>query len=134
MSDYNISVDQKASFDENIKYMIDQIEKNLKNIDMLKQDFYFETSKKQVVNSFNSVLSSLKCWQQHFNDSEIYHIQKNYKELESNVSALELCLADYDDIFHCEGISYALYQIGNLLSEILRKKGVIKMADKKANN
>ena len=134
MSDYNISVDQKASFDENIKYMIDQIEKNLKNIDMLKQDFYFEMSKKQVVNSFNSVLSSLKSWQQHFNDSEIYHIQKNNKELESNVSALELCLAGYDNIFHCERISYALYQIGNLLSEILRKKGVIKMADKKANN
>lgn len=122
MSNYNISVDQKNFFDENMKYMINQIEKNLKNIDTLKQDFYFEMSKEQIVNTFNSVLSSLKSWQQHFNDGEIYHIQKNYKELESNVSELELCLADYDDIFHCEGISYALYQIGNLLSEILSKR------------
>ena len=119
MPDYNISVDQKAFFDENIKYMTDQIEKNLKNIDILKQDFYFEISKKQIINSFNSVLLSLKSWQQHFNNNEIYCIQKNYKELESNVSELELCLADYDDIFHCEGISYALDQIGHLLSEIL---------------
>ena len=119
MLDYNISVDQKAFFDENIKYMTDQIEKNLKNIDILKQDFYFEMSKKQIVDSFNSMLSSLKSWQQYFNDSKIDRIQKNYKELESNISELELCLADYDDIFHCEGISYALYQIGHLLSEIL---------------
>lgn len=122
MADYNISVDQKAFFDENIKYMTDQIEKNLKNIDILKQDFYFEMSKKQIIDSFKSVLSSLESWQQYFNDSEIYRIQKNYKELESNVSELELCLADYDDIFHCEGISYALYQIGHLLSEILSKR------------
>lgn len=122
MADYNISVDQKAFFDENIKYMTDQIEKNLKNIDILKQDFYFEMSKKQIIDNFKSVLSSLESWQQYFNDSEIYRIQKNYKELESNVSELELCLADYDDIFHCEGISYALYQIGHLLSEILSKR------------
>ena len=122
MSYYNISVDQKAFFDEKIKYMIDQIEKNLKNIDILKQDFYFEMSKKQIIDSFNSVLSSLESWQQYFNDSEIYRIQKNYKELESNISELELCLADYDDIFHCEGISYALYQTGHLLSEILSKR------------
>ena len=122
MSYYNISVDQKAFFNEKIKYMIDQIEKNLKNIDILKQDFYFEMSKKQIIDSFNSVLSSLESWQQYFNDSEIYRIQKNYKELESNISELELCLADYDDIFHCEGISYALYQTGHLLSEILSKR------------
>lgn len=122
MPDYNISVDQKAFFDENIKYMTDQIEKNLKNIDVLKQDFYFEISKKQIVDSFNSMLSSLKSWQQYFNDNKINRIQKNYKELESNISELELCLADYDDIFHCEGISYALYQIGHLLSEILSKR------------
>ena len=122
MPDYNISVDQKAFFDENIKYMTDQIEKNLKNIDILKQDFYFEMSKKQIVDSFNSMLSTLKRWQQYFNDSKIDRIQKNYKELESNISELELCLADYDDIFHCEGISYALYQIGHLLSEILSKR------------
>ena len=122
MSYYNISVDQKAFFNEKIKYMIHQIEKNLKNIDILKQDFYFEMSKKQIIDSFNSVLSSLESWQQYFNDSEIYRIQKNYKELESNISELELCLADYDDIFHCEGISYALYQTGHLLSEILSKR------------
>ena len=118
MANYNISVAQKAFFDENIKYMTDQIEKNLKNINILKQDFYFEMSKKQIIDCFNSLLSTLKSWQQYFNDSKINLIQKNYKELESNISELELCLADYDDILHYEGISYALYQIGHLLSEI----------------
>lgn len=122
MSSYYISIDQKNFFDENIKYMIDQIEKNLKSVSTLNQDFYFEMSKNQIVNSFNDLLLSLKSWQQHFDDSKIYYIQENYKEVESNISELELCLADFDNIFHCEGISYALYQIGNLLIEILSKK------------
>ena len=49
MANYNISVAQKAFFDENIKYMTDQIEKNLKNINILKQDFYFEMSKSKLL-------------------------------------------------------------------------------------
>ena len=122
MSSYYISIDQKNFFDENIKYMIDQIEKNLKSVSTLNQDFYFEMSKNQIVNSLNDLLLSLKSWQQHFDDSKIYYIQENYKEVESNISELELCLADFDNIFHCEGISYALDQIGNLLIEILSKK------------
>ena len=48
MSSYNISIEQEISFNENTKYIINQIEANLKNIDVLKKDFYFEMSKKKI--------------------------------------------------------------------------------------
>ena len=41
MSSYNISIEQEISFNENTKYILNQIEANLKNIDVLKKDFYF---------------------------------------------------------------------------------------------
>lgn len=122
MTLYNMSSEQVNCFDENSKYIMNQIENNLKNIDILENDFYFEMSKNQIVDCFKKVLTTLDSWKKYFNDDNIYHIQKEYKELESDISELELCLVDYDDIFHCEGISYALYQIGNLLIEISNVK------------
>ena len=126
--DYNFSkflADEDFDLDDELTGKLIPIAKKLnlsqESLDLL-LELALEMSKKQIIDSFNSVLSSLESWQQYFNDSEIYRIQKNYKELESNISELELCLADYDDIFHCEGISYALYQTGHLLSEILSKR------------
>ena len=43
-------------------------------------------------------------------------IVKDYKKIESIISELELCLADLDDEFHLEGISFALFNIGKMLS------------------
>ena len=75
-------------------------------------------SKDQIIICFNQILLTIKNWQKYFDENNIQSIQKEYKKLESDISELELCLADYDNIFHCEGISYALYNIGNLLIEI----------------
>lgn len=119
---YNISEEQINCFNENIKYIIEQTEKNLNNINTLKNEIYFEMSRNQIICYFKELLSTTKNWQAYFNNHNIYKIQKEYKQLESNVSELELCLADYDGIFHCEGISYALYEIGKILIEILNDK------------
>ena len=43
-------------------------------------------------------------------------IVKDYKKIESIISELELCLADLDDEFHLEEISFALFNIGKMLS------------------
>ena len=43
-------------------------------------------------------------------------IIKDYKKIESIISELELCLADLDDEFQLEGISFALFNIGKMLS------------------
>ena len=42
-------------------------------------------------------------------------IVKDYKKIESIISELELCLADLDDEFQLEGISFALFNIGKIL-------------------
>lgn len=119
MNNYKITLEQKKYFNENAKYILNQSKINLNNIDNLKEDFYFEMSKKQIIDSFKKILSTMEKWQKCFDNNEIFAIQKEYKNLESNISELEFCLTDLDDTFHCEGISYALYQIGNLLIEIL---------------
>lgn len=43
-------------------------------------------------------------------------IVKDYKKIESIISELELCLADLDDEFNLEEISFALFNIGKMLS------------------
>ena len=52
------------------------------------------------------------------NDALEPEIKDNYKEVESIISELELCLADYRDIFNMDGISYAIYEIGKKLKEL----------------
>lgn len=122
MAIYNISVEQTNCFDENIKYIIDQIKNNLNNINVLENKVYVEMSKEQIIENFTKVLSLLEKWQKDFKNNDLSNIQKEYKEIESTISELEWSLFDYEKIFHCEGMSYTLYQIGNLLVEILNNQ------------
>ena len=115
---------RKKDINENIDYIVKQIELNLNNINVLEKESYFEMSKKQIVNCFKKIFIKVKKWKQYIDNKDIYSIQKEYKEIESDVSELELCLAEYDNIFHCEGISYSLHEIGTFLVEILNNKEV----------
>ena len=98
-----------------LTYMIKQMEENLGHIDVLKQEVYFEMTREQIVDSFNKTLAKLKDWKKHIISQDYSIIKEEYKNLESTIAELELCLADNDSLFHMEGISYALYQIGKLL-------------------
>ena len=123
MFSYKHTIEQKKCFNKNIKYMINQIESNLNDIENLENELYLEISKKQVAENLKKVLSMIKKWPEYFTTTNnINSIQQEYKKVESDISELELCLADYDDIFHLDGISYALYQIGKLLINILNTK------------
>ena len=123
MFSYKHTKEQKKCFNKNIKYMINQIESNLNDIENLENELYLEISKKQVAENLKKVLSMIKKWPEYFTTTNnINSIQQEYKKVESDISELELCLADYDDIFHLDGISYALYQIGKLLINILNAK------------
>lgn len=121
---YKISIEQTNCFNENIKYIIDQIKNNLNNINVLENKVYVEMSKEQIIESFSKALSSLEKWQKEFKNNNLSNIQKEYKEIESIMSELEWSLFDYEKIFHCEGMSYTLYQIGNLLVEILNNQNI----------
>ena len=94
---------------------------NLNNTHNLEKEYYFEMSKEQIFSSFKNILLSLKKWKKYFYNNDIKKIKEEYKQIESNIAILELCLADYDDIFHCEGISYSFYEIGNILNNVNNK-------------
>ena len=36
----------------------------------------------------------------------------------TNISQLELCLVEFDNKFHIEGISYSIFQIGKIISNL----------------
>lgn len=122
MTNYMITEKQSIYFNKNIDYIKKQMTYNLNNTNKLRKNCCFEMSNKQIINCFKEILSSVTKWQKYFYNKDIDCIQREYKELESNMSELELCLADYDNLFHCEGMSYSLHEIGKVLIEILTTK------------
>lgn len=103
---------------ENLDYMINQIEHDIEyEINSLEEDFYFEMTKDEIINSFHKILLNLKKWKNYFDEKNIANIKLEYKELEQNISQLELCLADYENKFKLNGISYSLFKIGEILIE-----------------
>ena len=114
----------QKNINENIDYIIKQIEINLNNINILEKELYFEMSKNQIVDCFKKISITVKKWKQYIDNKDLNSIKKEYKDIESEASELELCLVEYDNIFHCEGISYSLHEIGKSLIEILNNKEV----------
>ena len=98
-----------------LEYIMKQLEENLTHIDQLEQNIYFEMTKEPIVDSFNKTLTQLKEWKKQVAHNNFSIIKREYKNLESVISELELCLTDYDNLFHIEGISYAFYEIGKML-------------------
>ncbi len=105
----------KQEIENHLEYMLKQMEENLSHIDKLEEEKYFEMTKAQIMDSFNQVLIKLKEWKKQITSNDASLLKEEYHNLESIISELELCLADYDSLFHIEGISYALYQIGKML-------------------
>ncbi len=75
-------------------------------------------SKSKIINSLNYVYKSIKCWENSYNTKQYETIINKYGEIESIISQLELCLADYEEQFHIDGISYSIFQIGKILLNI----------------
>lgn|SRR5574344_1626442 len=97
---------------EEINYILSNLEKDILEANSLEDKVYLEMSKKEIIDSLNYTYKKLKCWKEKYNDKKYIIIIKEYKEIEAIISQLELCLADYDTIYHMEGISYSLFQIG----------------------
>ena len=94
----------------NINYVLVNLKKTIKKANNLEDKDYLELSKKEIIIFLNYVYENIKYWSQ---DHTL--ILANYEEIEAIISELELCLADYDNIFHIEGISYTIYKIGKIL-------------------
>jgi len=82
---------------------------------------YFELSKDEIINYINDVYLKIKKWNYYYEIKKYELIISEYKMVEPIISELELCLADLENIFHMNGISYSLFQIGKILSNIKKE-------------
>lgn len=105
-------------FLNNLEYIIIQLENDINEANKLKDIIYFELSKNELANYINDVYSKVIKWNSYYESRDYDLIINEYNKIESIISELELCLADYDDKFHMSGISYSLFQIGKILSNI----------------
>ena len=111
-----IKEDLNKNIQDNLKYILSVVEKDLKKATSLEEKVYLELSKKEINKYLNYVYKIIKSWQDYLKKEQINLIIKDYKKIESIISELELCLADLDDEFHLEGISFALFNVGKSLS------------------
>ena len=111
-----IKKDLNKNIQDNLKYILSVVEKDLKKATSLEEKLYLELSKNEINKYLNYVYKIIKSWQDYLKKEQIDLIIKDYKKIESIISELELCLADLDDEFHLEEISFALFNIGKMLS------------------
>ena len=107
----------------NLNYVLINLEKDINEANFLEDKLYLEISKNQVINYLNNVYYDIKSWKENYEEKNYEAIINKYKEIESTISQLELCLADYENKFNMNGISYSIYQIGKILSDIRKERG-----------
>ena len=110
-----IKEDLNKNIQDNLKYILSVLEKDLKKVTLLEEKVYLELSKNEIIKYLNYVYEIIKSWQNSLKKEQFDLIVKDYKKIESIISELELCLADLDDEFNIEGISFALFNIGKML-------------------
>ena len=104
-----------------LNYALINLEKDINEVNNLEDKIYLEISKSEILNYLNDVYLEIRNWKKRYEEKDYDAIINKYKEVESIISQLELCLADYEDKFHMNGISYSIYQIGKRLVEIKKE-------------
>jgi hypothetical protein len=110
-----------TDYQSNLDYALTNLEKDILKANSLEDKLYLEMSKSEIINSLNYVYKNIKCWKNSYNEKQYETIINKYVEIESIISQLELCLADYEEQFHMDGISYSIFQIGKILSNIMKE-------------
>ena len=113
--------DLNLNFLSNLNYVLINLEKDVNVVNNLEDKIYLEISKSEIVNYLNNVYLEIRNWEKSYEEKDYDAIINKYKEVESIISQLELCLADYENKFHMNGISYSIYQIGKILVEIKKE-------------
>ena len=118
MNEKKISPD----FQGNLDYVLSNLEKDISIIDSLEDKLYLEISKNDIIKYLNNAYDKIKTWQDSYNKKKYEIITSEYNFVASIISQLELCLADYDNELHMEGISYSIFEIGKILSKMKGEK------------
>ena len=109
------------NFSSNLNYALLNLEKDINEANNLEDKIYLELSKDQIIEYLNYAYTNMKRWQDNCKSPKYETIIRQYKKIESIISQLELCLADYDSKFHMDGISYSIFQIGIIFSNIKKE-------------
>lgn len=109
------------NFLSNFNYVIKNLENDINLANNLEDQLYFEISKSDVINYLNYIYENIKSWKDMYNTKNYKKIIDKYKEIESIISELEFCLADYEKQFHMDGISYSIFQMGKNLVNITKE-------------
>lgn len=111
----------QTNFFNNLEYILIHLEKDIDEANNLEDKIYFELSKNEIINHINDVYLKIKKWNYYYETKKYELIISEYKVVEPIISELELCLTDLENIFHMNGISYSLFQIGKILFDIKKE-------------
>ena len=111
----------QTNFLTNLQYILIHLEKDIEEANSLEDKMYFELSKNELINYINDVYLKIKKWNYYYKTKKYELIISEYNVVEPIISELELCLADLENIFHMNGISYSLFQIGKILVNIKKE-------------
>lgn len=107
-------------FSNNLNYALSNLKQAKEEANVLKDKTYLELSKQQIIDYLNYVYVNIKKWKNDYEAKKYKTIADKYKEIESIISQLELCLVEFDSLFHIEGISYSIFQIGKIISDLMK--------------
>lgn len=110
-----------VDFQSNLDYVLTNLENDIFQANSLDDKLYLETSKREIIESLNYVYQNIKNWKDSYNEKKYETIINKYNEIESIISQLEMSLADYEELFHMDGISYSIFQIGQILLNIMKR-------------
>ena len=103
-------------FSNNFNYALFNLKQAIELTNTLEDKTYLELTKQQIIDYLNYVYVTIKDWEKNYETGNYEIIADKYKEIESIISQLELCLVEFDNKFHIEGISYSIFQIGKIIS------------------
>ena len=106
---------------KNLNYALLNLKQDIEEANSLEDKIYFELTKQQIIEYINYAYTNIKNWKNDYETNNYKLIANEYKEIESIISQLELCLVEFENEFHMEGISYSIFQIGKIISNLKKK-------------
>ena len=103
---------------KNLNYALLNLKQDIEKANSLEDKIYFELTKQQIIEYINYAYTNIKNWKNDYETNNYKLIANEYKEIESIISQLELCLVEFENEFHMEGISYSIFQIGKIISNL----------------
>lgn len=108
-------------FSNHLNYALSNLKQAIEETNALEDKTYLELTKQEIIDYLNYVYVNIKDWKKSYETKNYKIITDKYKEVESIISQLELCLVEFDNKFHIEGISYSIFQIGKIISNLKKE-------------